>query len=467
VDGFQRSAFWDSEDNVINFEVESFYLDGTQIIWNVILLDERTISEGIGGHHSDTTILFSPRLESISGTAATQEELNKEFKAELGGVHALELDGKYLTRVWGDTTDIPISFFEGAIFREGKTLIYDKRGTCGVYIGDCGNAGIRVKTYATSLKDGDVPILLGTVETRDDLPRNTKSANFATTPHVGDWVRINNDIDNNNRTTVQYIIDINGSGDITWGNGYILNTTDYQEQSSAREAGKVLTSGEADGTFGKYIGFDPAAMPNSLNLIRSGAVHNAVAAVANRTEIPQVKWFRKGFSALGTVAAPAVVFSDNTNIGIEFGRRDGMYGTPYWDFHTGNAQNDFDARIIARQQNGQVAGNTSGTARIEIHAARVEMHASEGVGTNRDGNIWIFRGAWASGMNVIPNDVVFSNGIYFRAKIASSGTTDPIICFQPTHSLRAQQRLRWEPLAPYRMTESNGILNINSGQDNM
>lgn len=40
--------------------------------------------------------------------------------------------------------------------------------------------------------------------------------------------------------------------------------------------------------------------------------------------------------------------SDPVNVGIEIGRKDGISGTPYIDFHTdGNADTDFNSRIIA------------------------------------------------------------------------------------------------------------------------
>ena len=66
-----------------------------------------------------------------------------------------------------------------------------------------------------------------------------------------------------------------------------------------------------------------------------------------------IKSFEDGIKALGL----GFEVADNTNIGIELGRRDGVAGTPYIDFHTDGTTADYNVRLLATGSKLTLNGN--------------------------------------------------------------------------------------------------------------
>lgn len=62
------------------------------------------------------------------------------------------------------------------------------------------------------------------------------------------------------------------------------------------------------------------------------------------------------FSALKNIGNGFEI-SDSTNVGIELGRRDGTPGTPYIDFHTDGNATDFNARLLAENNNIKITAD--------------------------------------------------------------------------------------------------------------
>ena len=186
------------------------------------------------------------------------------------------LDTLNLTRTIGGITEVPKVSLGVLVLSENKSAFSDTSGTIGIYIGEKDADTANIRTITISPVSGDHPTLLGNVATYAQLPKTVAQALavFRRSPSVDDYARVLNDETNNN-TTVEYYISAIIAGNITWGNPVIINTSDYQAQSTLTDTGKVLTGGTAVGTFGSSIGFDTAPTPSSQNLVRSGGVAEA------------------------------------------------------------------------------------------------------------------------------------------------------------------------------------------------
>ncbi|MDR0443282.1 MAG: hypothetical protein LBH44_07750 [Treponema sp.] len=211
--------------------------------------------------------------------AEVENSLNGKIEAAnsvLAGVHAITLTGAFLTRVINGTTPAAKNLFDpDTVFAAGKTLINDENGTIGVYIRDIDSATIEIETKTVSPIAPNEPTLLGQVAYFSDLPLTVNGAVEAgwNTPRIDDYARVLNDETNNGQAVEWYISAIE-DGNIAWSNPVILNTSDYQAQSTAADAGRVLTGGAAAGTFGQSLGIDSKPAEGSGNLITSGAVYN-------------------------------------------------------------------------------------------------------------------------------------------------------------------------------------------------
>lgn len=75
------------------------------------------------------------------------------------------------------------------------------------------------------------------------------------------------------------------------------------------------------------------------------------------------------FSALNNIGGGFAI-SDSTNVGMELGRRDGTYGTPYLDFHANANTKDYDARILVTD-----GGTNNGEGTMQFNAKRLELNA--------------------------------------------------------------------------------------------
>ena len=216
----------------------------------------------------------------------------------LDGVQSVFFEGAFLTRVIGGITEIPKSLFEACtVFKSGKTLINDIHGTVGVYIGDTDSANIDVKTKTTSSIGRDETPNLGTVQAHADLPTTVTEAMslWGRTPSINDYAQVRVDETYGGFRVEWYITDIDDDGNITWGNSVVINTSDYQEQSTVNMAGKVLTGGATAGTYGEAVAIDPGPTENSDNLVSSGGVFAWVFA-----------WFGGALNTLKTTAKTVI-----------------------------------------------------------------------------------------------------------------------------------------------------------------
>ena len=213
-------------------------------------------------------------------------ELNEQIQATnhvLDGVHTTSLIGTTLSRVLGGITEVPKYLFDtGIVFMPGKTLIFDTHGSTGVYIEDIDSATMLVVTKSISPVADLEPKLLGEVELFTDLPLTVTDAEelWGRTPRIDDYAQVMSD-ENFNGLRVEYYITNIENGIITWGNPVPLNTADFQTQTTAADAGLVLTGGAVPGTHGQSIPIDITVTENSKNLITSGAVNEALANMIN------------------------------------------------------------------------------------------------------------------------------------------------------------------------------------------
>jgi len=227
----------------------------------------------------------------------------------LVGVGAVQLIGALLTRAIGGYTPVAKTLFDpSAVFVSGKTIIYDITGTIGIYAGDIDSATVEVTTIAVSPDGSHEPTGLGTIGTNAELPQTIGDAETLgwQTPDIGDYAIVLADETQDNLPVEWYIVFIDGSQNIQWGNPRVLNLSDYQAQTDATMAGKVLTGGATAGTFGESLGIDTVPTENSGNLVTSGAVFDALPKPLEVAEVvvamPTSQWLTK---VRGTVTKDA------------------------------------------------------------------------------------------------------------------------------------------------------------------
>lgn len=189
------------------------------------------------------------------------------------------LDTMNFTRTIGGITEVSKSVLAAngvGVISPNKSVFSDTAGTLAVYINDKDVDTVNLRTVTISPISGDHPTLLGNVPTYAALPKTVAQAlvTFRRTPSVDDYARVLND-ETNNGYTVEYYLSAIVSGNITWGNPVVINTADYQSQTTLADNGKVLTGGSVVGTFGSSIGVDAAPVASSQNLVRSGGVAEA------------------------------------------------------------------------------------------------------------------------------------------------------------------------------------------------
>ena len=203
--------------------------------------------------------------------------------AKVDGTNALYLVGSTLTRVLGGTTEVAKALFaQGTLFKLNKAILTDNQGTLAVYTSDKDTNTMIFTTRTITPIGGDEPTLLGNVATRANLPLTTTAAQtlFGRSVEVDDYCRIIADENNTGHTVEIYITNITGSN-ITWGNEIILNTANYQAQTTASDSGKVLVGGATGGTFGVPLGFDAIPTTSSGNLVKSGGIESALVSLRN------------------------------------------------------------------------------------------------------------------------------------------------------------------------------------------
>lgn len=140
------------------------------------------------------------------------------------------------------------------------TLIVDPVGTLGVVTAYSETRALyNVRTLNTSFT-GRQGVRIGTVEKKENLPKTVAEAEAYgwQTPVVGDFAYVRQDEDHGNKLSEWIITEISDKKEIDWSYSHIINQGDYQEQSKGIDAGKILTAGPVDGTFGEPI--DPETL---------------------------------------------------------------------------------------------------------------------------------------------------------------------------------------------------------------
>jgi len=199
-----------------------------------------------------------------------------DLSSILDGAQALALKGEFLTRAINGTTYVAINLFDpSTVFVADKTLIGDANGTLGVYRHNLDGATIIVETLSVSPISPKEPTKLGNVNRHADLPLTANDAVAIkwNTPCVDDYAKVLRDETFGDKGVEWYIKLIDEEGNITWGDPVVLNTSDYQEQTAAEDAGRVLIGGATPGTYGESKPIDAVPSKGSANLITSDAVY--------------------------------------------------------------------------------------------------------------------------------------------------------------------------------------------------
>ena len=252
----------------------------------------------------------------ISRINMTNNNLS-DLATDVSGIQVLYLTGSTLTRSLGGTTNIARSVFpSNAAFKINKVLLSDANGTFAVYTSNRDADTLVFTTRTITHISQEEPTLLGNVATRANLPTTTTAATtlFGRTVKVNDYCRVIADEGQGGATTEIYITAITGDA-ITWGNEIILNTSDYQAQTTVGDSGKVLIGGATAGTFGTSLGSDTAPTANSQNLVRSGAIKTALDAKASTADLTSGLASKAGLASpafTGTPSAPTAQKGTNT-----------------------------------------------------------------------------------------------------------------------------------------------------------
>ena len=235
-----------------------------------------TALSSVSQNVSDLTENVTRDLDEIRGKLQASDN-------ETEGAGFIKLEGAFLTRVINGVTEVQKNLLDETAFAPNRTVINDGGGTVGVYINEKDSAAIIVRTVSVSPVGADETPNLGTAQNNSDLPLTITEAEtkWGRTPGINSYATVLTDETKGGMTVEWYITGIDGNGDITWGNFRLINTGDYQQQTTAAEAGLVLTGGAAAGTFGKSLPVDNEAVENSPNLITSGAVFEKIKLSGN------------------------------------------------------------------------------------------------------------------------------------------------------------------------------------------
>ena len=240
------------------------------VFWEQIAINQSTIDEG--GNYLQT------QIDSV--------------KNILNGTGVIRLNNTVLTRVINGISSVPISNLSETQFSLNKTVIGDENGTLGVYVGNSGVSvsEIIVQTVSISPISQTEPSSHGSVNLNSDLPLTVSAAIEIgwITPKVDDYVRVRADETMSDQTVEWYIVGIDGNGNITWGNPVVLNVSDFQEQTSANDGGRLLTGGIASGTFGASKTIDDTIVGGSTGIPSTQAVYDGLSSVSSRKTVTVV-----------------------------------------------------------------------------------------------------------------------------------------------------------------------------------
>jgi hypothetical protein len=204
--------------------------------------------------------------------ALQERKIDKTEKGQAEGVAPLDEDGilppsylppkvllvgAFLSRAIGDITTVSKSLFPPDMkwAPDERTFVYDMQGTEGVIIDGAGPFVFAVRTTSISPVGSDEPTLLGNVATWMDMPLTQDAclAAFGRNAHPDDYARVIADESKGGATVEYYVTYAGDDGLVNWGNPVVINTSDYQMQTSADSAGKLLTGGAIAGAYGPDV----------------------------------------------------------------------------------------------------------------------------------------------------------------------------------------------------------------------
>ncbi len=279
-----KTVPWGEHHALVTGDGQGLMIDTTDLINNANAVPQ--LKTDLGAANTNITNLQSD-LASTNANVGTLQTQMTAVQTEAAGARVLQVTGVTLPIViWNEAQIAKNLFPPDTVFVAEKTLISDADGTLAVYLGDADAANIRARTITATPIVVDDPSLLYNVPTHADLP-TTQAASDALagrTTGVGDYSGVQNDETMSGQSIRWFITAIDASGNITWGMPFIINSSQYQAQSTTGDSGKVLTGGSSAGTFGTSLSVDSAPTSGSNNLISSGAVATAVqGAIVRRT----------------------------------------------------------------------------------------------------------------------------------------------------------------------------------------
>jgi len=183
-------------------------------------------------------------IDTLKAAETYANQKASDLSAVLDGAQAITLSGAVLTRVINGNTPVAKNLFDPAtVFVADKTLISDNNGSIGVLRYSLDSATIIVETLSISPISPNEPTSLGVVTNHASLPSSINEATAMgwNTPRVDDYATVMRDETQNDQRVEWYIVAKDSSGNITWGNPVVINTGDYQSQTTAQDAGKILT----------------------------------------------------------------------------------------------------------------------------------------------------------------------------------------------------------------------------------
>jgi hypothetical protein len=200
---------------------------------------------------------LDPSISGLPAVVATHTDDIATLKAGQGTARIIETS-MLLSREIDAQTMVPVSTLppQTLPYGVGRTLIRDPAGNLGVIAGvDAEN--LTVVTITNSSIDAHA-VWLGFVENIGDLPKNDAEsvAVFGRAGSLTDYARVRVDETQQGATVEYRITDKAEDGTYTWGNPFILNTTQYQEQTTAVHAGKIPIAGSVPGTWDGWV--DPS-----------------------------------------------------------------------------------------------------------------------------------------------------------------------------------------------------------------
>lgn len=268
--------------------------------WKFLFIFDSTTVKNIYGYKVETGQFFIIEYNSVTSTwsewtALTDNRLDEFFpNGMLGLEHIPEslgrLDGILFARNVDDKTIVPASSIPANIVvKERYTQLRDADATLATATRKIDNNNWEFTTLSFSPIGIREAIPLGNIPDRTTLPMNDTDCFtlFGMYANIGDWIIITTDENHSGKTVEIYLQNKNEDGTgYVWGGDRVLNTSDYQAQSTLSDSGKILTGGATAGTFGPSLGLDVSPTKDSKNLLNSGVIYNKFNSYKTAINIP-------------------------------------------------------------------------------------------------------------------------------------------------------------------------------------